>query len=141
MLNALAHAQDFVDARSAAESRLTALITTRELVERRIIKAIHGKASTGEQRCVRLGWLAACVAKPAHEALRDDCFDCGCNQEWLNAHVQQTRHGPGRIVGVQRAKHKVTGKRRLDRDLGCLKVSDFTNHNDVGILAEERTQC
>ena len=41
---------------------------------------------------------------------------------------------------MQRRHHKVSGLRRLDRDVGGLQVADLTDHDDVGVLAEEGAQ-
>ncbi len=32
-------------------------------------------------------------------------------------------------------------KSRLDRDLGGLEVADLTDHDDVGVLAQEGPEC
>jgi hypothetical protein len=49
----------------------------------------------------------------------------------------ETRDGAGGVVGVERGEHQVTGERGADGDLGGVFVADFTDHNDVGILAED----
>ena len=38
------------------------------------------------------------------------------------------------------AEDEVAGQRGLDGDLGGLDVSDLTDHDDVGILAEDRAE-
>ena len=40
----------------------------------------------------------------------------------------------------KRAKHHVTGKRGIDRDLSGLFITNFPDHDDVGRLAEHRAQ-
>src|SRR5215510_3380462 len=35
----------------------------------------------------------------------------------------------------------MTGQCRLDGDLRCFQIANFTDHDDVGILAQERAQC
>src|SRR6056297_3015124 len=57
-----------------------------------------------------------------------------------NAHVGQTGDRLRRIVGMQRGEYKVTGLRRLDGDLGGFDVAYFPDHDDVGLLAQERAQ-
>ncbi len=37
-------------------------------------------------------------------------------------------------------KHLVTGQRRFYRDVGGLVVTNFTDHHDVGVLAENRAK-
>jgi hypothetical protein len=39
------------------------------------------------------------------------------------------------VIGVQGREHQVTGLRSLDGNVGRLQVTDFTHHDDVGILA------
>ncbi|CCF70565.1 hypothetical protein XAPC_4302 [Xanthomonas citri pv. punicae str. LMG 859] len=41
---------------------------------------------------------------------------------------------------MQRRQHHVTRLRRLDRNLGSLQVTDFADHDDVRVLAQERAQ-
>ena len=50
-------------------------------------------------------------------------------------------NGGRRVVGVQRREDQVAGERRLDRHLGGLQVADLAHHDDVGILAHQRTQA
>src|SRR6185503_17950315 len=62
------------------------------------------------------------------------------NQEWLDAHVDQTGDGAGGVVGVQGGQHQVTRERGLDGDLRRLEIAHFADHDDVRILPEERAQ-
>ena len=48
------------------------------------------------------------------------------------------RHG---VVAVQRGEHEVTGERRLHGDAGGLGVSDLTDEDHVGVLAQERLEA
>ena len=41
---------------------------------------------------------------------------------------------------MQRGQHQVPGQGSLDSDLRRLEVADFTNHDDVGVLPQDRTQ-
>ncbi len=79
-------------------------------------------------------------ANAAYEALRADQIDRSGYQERLNTHVHQTADGGRRIVGVQGGKHQVPGERGFDCNFRRLKVADFADENDVGILAQEGTQ-
>jgi hypothetical protein len=80
-------------------------------------------------------------AEVAHEALRHHADDRRGHQEGLDAHVDETRHGTGGVVGVQRAEHEVAGEGRLDGDLGGLPVADFAHHHHVGVLAQDGAQA
>src|SRR5690606_36481646 len=46
----------------------------------------------------------------------------------------------GGIVGVQRRQHQVAGERGLDRDARGLQVAHLADHDDVRVLAHDRTQ-
>ena len=76
----------------------------------------------------------------AHEALGAGENHRGGNQERRNAHVVQARDGAGRVVAVQRAEHLVAGERGFDGDFGGLGVADFTDHDDVRVLAQDGAQ-
>ena len=41
---------------------------------------------------------------------------------------------------MQGGQHQVTGQRGLDGDLSGFKIADFTEHDDVGILTQERPE-
>jgi len=38
---------------------------------------------------------------------------------------------------VERRKDQVPGQRRLDGDLGRLRVPDLAHHDDVGVLSQD----
>ncbi len=42
---------------------------------------------------------------------------------------------------MQGRKNHVTGQGRLHRNLGGFAVTDFSNHDNIGILAQDRTQA
>ena len=44
------------------------------------------------------------------------------------------------VVGVQRADDEVAGLGRPERQLGGLSVPDLADHDDLGIVTEERAQ-
>ena len=46
----------------------------------------------------------------------------------------------GRVVGVQRGEHEVTGERGLDGELGGGPVPDLTDQHDVRVGAQDRRQ-
>ena len=48
--------------------------------------------------------------------------------------------GRDRVGRVQRGQHEVTGQRRLHGDPGRLDVTDLSDQDDVGVLAEDRLQ-
>jgi hypothetical protein len=47
---------------------------------------------------------------------------------------------PRCVVRVQRREHEVAGQRRLHGDLRRLEIAYLADHDDVGILAQDRAQ-
>ena len=79
-------------------------------------------------------------ANPADQSLRQDSFQRRGNQERLHAHVDQPRDRAGGVVRVQRAENLVARERGANRDLRRLRVANFTHHDHVRILAQNRAQ-
>ena len=66
--------------------------------------------------------------------------DGGGHQVVLHPHVQHAGDAAGRVVGVQRAEHQVARERGLDGDARGFQVAHFADHDDVRVLADDRTQ-
>ncbi len=84
--------------------------------------------------------LAAMGAEPAGESLGDDQRHGRGDIVRRHAHVDEPRQGLRGIVGVQGGEHQVAGLGGLDGDLGGLEVPDLADHDDIGVLAQERPQ-
>jgi hypothetical protein len=41
---------------------------------------------------------------------------------------------------MDRGEHKVTGNRSCHSNLSCLGIANFPDHNDVGILTQDRSK-
>jgi len=78
---------------------------------------------------------AAMRAKPAYETLADDGVYRRDEEIWLNADIDQARDDTGGIIGVESGQHEMAGERSLDGDFGCFQITDFSDHDDVRILA------
>src|ERR1700687_5262930 len=82
------------------------------------------------------GWrmvrLLAFGTDDSHEALSHDRNHTGSHEEGWNADIEQTCNSARRIVRMQRTKNQVYRQRRLNRDVSCLIISDFTHENNVG---------
>ena len=76
----------------------------------------------------------------AHQALRQHGFNRRRNEERLDAHVNQTGESARRVVRVEGAEHQVTGQRGANRNLGGLQITNFADHDDIGVLAQNVTQ-
>ncbi len=79
-------------------------------------------------------------AQHANQPLRQYAKQAGGQKIGLDAHVGQTRHGARRVVGMQRCQHQMAGKRRLHGNLRRFQIADFTDHDHVRILAQQRAQ-
>src|SRR4029077_4373410 len=62
------------------------------------------------------------------------------DQERLDAHIDQAGDGAGRIGSVEGAEDQMAVNGGVDGNLRGLEVAHFTNHDDVGVLAQERAQ-
>ena len=72
----------------------------------------------------------------SHQALGDDSFDGGCNQEGFQPQVEETGDGAWGIVGVERAEDEVAGEGGLHGDFGGFLIADFADQDDIGVLAQ-----
>ncbi len=62
-------------------------------------------------------------------------------QKRFDSHVDQAGNRARGVVGMERAQHQMSGQCCLDRDFSRLEVADFADHDDVGVLPEERSQA
>src|SRR6202011_151560 len=58
----------------------------------------------------------------------------------LRAHVQEATEYIDHVIGVDGGENKVSGKRRLNRDLRGFRVADFTHHDLVRVVTQDGTQ-
>ena len=79
-------------------------------------------------------------AETADQALSQHRLHRGRDQIALDAHVDEARDRGRCAVGVERRKDQVTGERRLNRDLGCFRVANLSDHDDVGVLTQNGAQ-
>src|SRR4030066_234826 len=84
--------------------------------------------------------LGATVADAPHQALRQDAAQAGGHEERRRAHVEQTRNGRNRIVGMQRGQHQMAGHGGAQADFGGLLVAHFADQDNVRVLAQHRAQ-
>ncbi len=131
--------QELIDAGAPSIAGAVAGIAARWSKERRRC----GKTHVGEQHGLarrRRRRRSTCGAKRAHQPLREHAEEARCKQIRLDTHVRQARHRAGRVVGVQRGENEMAGERRLHGDLCGFEVADLADHDDVWILAQDRTQ-
>ncbi len=57
------------------------------------------------------------------------------------AHGKKTRHGTSGVIGMDGGKEQMSGERGLNRNFGRFKVTNFSHHDDVRVLAENRAQA
>ena len=98
------------------------------------------EAHSGEE-AFDLRWIVVCRlcaigAKATDEALGDDHFDGRGDKEWLDVHIRKSGEGARSVIGVQCTKHKVAGEGCTNGNVGGFAVTNFPDHDDVGILTE-----
>src|SRR2546427_8758599 len=131
------HQQELEDARAPAIPGPCAVVAALTLVD------LHRSAVAADlahHRSRHLRRPAALRAHLAHQALGEHPEQRGGEQVVLHPHLEETRHGARRVVGVQGREDEAAGERRLDRDLGRLGVADLAHHDDIGVLADDRAQ-
>ena len=80
----------------------------------------------------------AAVTQFSNQPLSHDNVDRIRDQEGLNAHLIETGNGTGCIIRVKRRQCQVTGIGELDGNFSGLPVTNFTYHNDVWIVTQDR---
>src|SRR5204863_9479168 len=76
----------------------------------------------------------------AHETLRAGDNHRRRNQKRRDAHIVEARDSAGRDITVHRAKHLDTGERVLYGDFRSLGIANFTDHDNVRVLAQNRSE-
>ena len=124
-----------VAAALASEEHEVVVVLDAEL--RRLLLAAEGVLELGELVRVRLVLLLAVGADSLHQALGQDGQQRVGEVERIETHVEQADDCLDGAVRMERAEHEVTGQRRLDARLGCFLVAHLTDHDDVGVGAQE----
>ena len=96
-------------------------------------------AASAAGKAVRV-LASALGAGLAHQALRHDEVDGGCDEERFDSHVDETHHGGGRVVCMQRAEYEMPGEGCADGEFRRLAVADFAHHDDVWVLTQQCAQ-
>src|SRR5713101_7183640 len=91
-------------------------------------------------RRISLGLLAVCTDH-TNEPLRHDAVESGDKVVRLNAHIDEAADDVGDVVGVDGSENEVAGEGRLNSDLGGFLVANFTDHDLVGIVAQDGAQA
>jgi len=87
-----------------------------------------------------LFWFGAMAAQTTCQPLRHDKPHGGCYEKRLDAHIDKARERAQRVVGVQSREYHVPGQCRLYCDLGRLQITYLSDHDFVGVLAQDRAQ-
>ena len=115
-------------------------VATGPVIEIFVADVVDGEADLAENRLARLVGRPATRANFAHQPLAQHALQTGGDEERLDAHVDQARHGAGRIVGVKRGEDEVAGERSLDGDLRRFQVARFPDHDAVRVLPQKGPQ-
>ena len=76
----------------------------------------------------------------AHQALRQNAIERGDEIVGLDAHVQEAAQHVQHIVGVNGGEHQVACERGVDGDLRGFLISNFADHDFVGVMTQDGTQ-
>ena len=74
------------------------------------------------------------------QSLADDGEHGRGDQERLDPHVEEPVQRRDGVRGVERRDHEVTGEGRLHGHARRLDVTDLTDEDHVGVLAQDRLQ-
>src|SRR5712691_4541207 len=78
-------------------------------------------------------------AKHANQTLGQYAVQTRNKVIWLDAHIQKTPDHIDNVVCVYCREYKMARQRRLNRDLSGFSVANFTHHNLVRVVAQDRT--
>ncbi len=76
----------------------------------------------------------------SHQTLGDHQTQNGGDKIRRHVQIEEARHGGRRIVRVERRKDQVAGEGRLHGDISRFRIADLADHDDVRVLAQERTE-
>src|ERR1700677_1706719 len=137
MANRLADDQQFKYAFAALVTGVVANGTAAPVMKNFIAQIVGRKIEEPQLLLGRLEGGPAIFANGTDETLRQDRRQAGGDQKRLQTHVNETRHRARSIVRVQSAHDQVPGQRRLYGDLRSLEIANFTDHDDVRVLAQK----
>ena len=80
-------------------------------------------------------------ADTSHKPLRKTMLRAPPQSIRLDSHIDETSDCRRCVVRMERAEHQVPGQRRLDGGSRRFVVADFTDHDDVGVLSQQRAQA
>src|SRR5437868_11119637 len=88
-----------------------------------------------------VNYRAARFANHTHEPLGQDAVQRRHKVVRLDSHVQESPDNVDHVVRVDGGEHEVTGKSRVDGNLRSFRVTDFTDHDLVGIVTQNGAQA
>src|SRR4030095_3515332 len=138
--NRITNLQKLVNAFSSLVAGIIASVATFPVEEWLLANVAARDAELRQQRVIRPVRGAAMCTDATQQALTEHGFQRRRNKERLDAHIKQTRNGPGRIVRMQRRKNQMSRERCLDGNLCRLKIACFANHDAVWVLAQKVPQ-
>ena len=133
--------EDLIDTHTAFIPGMTAGGAAASLHEGGVFDIIFIQTEEADLIGSRGVGLSTFFADAADKTLCHDGADGRCHKEGFDTHIDESGHGAGGVVGVERTEHQVTGKRCVDGDFCRFQVSDFTDHDDVRRLTEHTAQC
>src|SRR6266567_461244 len=130
-------AHGFEDGGASGIAAVIATIAAAPAENTLLLEKIRGDVEIAEHGRRISHRLLAGRTNAAHEPLRAGKDDGGGDEEGGDTHVVHAGDGAGGVITMHRAEHLVAGEGGFDGDFGGLRVADFADHNDVGILAQD----
>ena len=84
----------------------------------------------------RVGYLTV-FAEFAGESLVDNELETRDDEEWIDTEIDETLDGIDRGVGMDGGEYEMPRDRRLNREVGRIRIMNFSNHYDIRILTQE----
>src|ERR1019366_269838 len=81
------------------------------------------------------------LADHSHQPLRQNAVQRRNEVVGLDSHVEEAAQHVYHVVGVDGGEHQVSGQRGVNGNLRRLGVADFSHHDLVGIVTQNRAQA
>src|SRR3989338_2131699 len=131
LLDFVGHRNQFKNTKASPKSRQPALTTSHPP-----IGLCEGKTHFFYFFKIRDDFLTTTVTYPTNQTLCEESLQRAPNKEGFHPQICETRNGPNRRVGMKCGKNEMPCDRRSHGDIRGLPIANLTDHDDVGILAQ-----
>ena len=130
---------DFVDGGPSTVTGLAAVFAAGTFVEFEVLG--DGGADFAKVFDGIRGLGFAIGADGAEKALGEETANHTGEEEGLDAHVEEAGDAGDGVVGVEGGENEVTGHGGTDGDFAGFEVTNFADHDDIGILAKDGAEA